>query len=180
MKYLFAGLGNPGPKYKNTRHNAGAEAVRSLLLTWQEKKDYLVATENFGQSEIIFVLPTTFMNESGLAIKKALNDFNLKPEHLIVVHDDADLSLGQTKLSFSSGSAGHRGVDSIIEHVGTKDFWRLRYGLGRPEGLLDITEFVLESWLENEKEPLQLFSKNLKLEIENLKKTGHFFSHQLI
>lgn len=181
MKYLLAGLGNPKDKYHFTRHNTGADALLLALAgrDWRAKDLYEFYDDEAEANKLISVLPSTFMNESGLAVKKAAQDFNVKTENIIIIHDDADLELGQVKLSFASGSAGHRGVESVIEHLGSKEFWRLRYGLGRPENELDITEFVLQSWLPNEKEILLDFATELAEEINKLITTGRFFKKNL-
>lgn len=180
MKYLLAGLGNPKNKYHFTRHNAGADAVALALAgaAWRVKDLYLYFDDKTDTTEIIYILPETFMNESGLAIKKASKDFKVPPAQIIVVHDDADLPLGQSKLSFGVSSAGHHGIDSIIKHLGTKDFWRLRYGLGRPDIPMELADYVLRSWLPNEKEILVDFASDLSTETKNLK-TGRFFNTHL-
>jgi len=181
MKYLLVGLGNPKDKYHFTRHNAGADGLLLALAgcDWRTKDLYEFFDDDLDDNEIIAILPSTFMNDSGLAVKKAAKDFNVKNKNIIIIHDDADLPLGQVKLSFASGSAGHRGVDSTIEYLGAKNFWRLRYGLGRPEGEPDLTDFVLQSWLPNEKEILLDFAAELAEEIIKLKTAGWFFKKNL-
>lgn len=125
---LIVGLGNPGKKYVGTRHNIGADLVRSV-----ERID----------GARLFVTDT-FMNESGPAVAAALKKWKISPADLIVVHDDLDLPLGEVKISKNAGSAGHKGVQSIIDALGTKEFTRIRLGIGHPpEAETDPADFVL-------------------------------------
>lgn len=117
MKKLIVGLGNPGEEYQMMRHNIGSRTVAAFAAGRAHSADLKVA------------LPTTFMNESGKAIKPLLAKNGIEPKHLLIVHDDADIAFGKFKLSFGSRSAGHRGVESVIRWLGTKDFWRLRIGI---------------------------------------------------
>ncbi|MEK9180347.1 MAG: aminoacyl-tRNA hydrolase [Patescibacteria group bacterium] len=118
--FLFIGLGNPGANYANTYHNAG------FLFA-----DHL--SDVSGQvSNVAIIKSSTFMNASGEFVKKALKKHGLKPENLVLVHDDSDIELGNYKLSFGRNSAGHKGAGSAIKSLGTKNFWRLRIGI-RPK-----------------------------------------------
>ena len=134
--YLFVGLGNPGSEYEGTRHNVGREA----LLTAQKKFGLppfapaaklqgLFAEDKIGKARAAFLLPETFMNKSGNAVGPALRALKVKSKELIVIHDDADLLLGATKLSFGKNSGGHKGVESVMRAVKTKNFWRMRIGV---------------------------------------------------
>lgn len=142
---LVAGLGNPGEPYARTYHNAGRLVIAELANVpekdFKSSKNYL----SYRGTDHTFVIPRTFMNASGPAIKSALHAFRAKPRELLVVHDDADLALGTTRLHYGRGSAGHRGVESVIAAIGTKNFWRLRIGV-RPPLLRDkkADEFVLK------------------------------------
>ena len=125
IKLIF-GLGNPGEEYVSTYHNAGQLYVDHVA------KGPFKKCRNFEFSKeggLIFVKSLTFMNNSGTVAKKALKYFNLKPENLLVAHDDSDLSLGEYKNSFNQGSAGHNGVQSIIDHLKTQEFSRLKIGV---------------------------------------------------
>ena len=136
---LIAGLGNPGAEYENTYHNVGMRAIDFLLEKYKStvaiKKTSLVRGffEYTKTPRAIFVKPHVFMNESGKSIAKALRFFSIKPENMIVIHDDSDLYVGDFKMSFGSGSAGHKGIESLIEHLGTKNFFRVRVGIRTPE-----------------------------------------------
>lgn len=119
---LIAGLGNPGKEYELTRHNVGSRIVRAF----SEK----TAISN----GVIVALPMVFMNESGKAILSLMKRDRIAPRQLMVVHDDADIAFGKFKFSFGSRSAGHKGAESVINALGTKDFWRLRIGI-QPIGI---------------------------------------------
>jgi peptidyl-tRNA hydrolase, PTH1 family len=134
---LVVGLGNPGKEYESTYHNAGNLFVDYFLGKissesgeknpgWKEKSGIFAYVKADG---IIFVKPLVFMNESGKAAKSAMNYFKTLPEQVLIVHDDSDIAAGEYKFSLGHGSAGHRGVESIIKFFGTKDFWRLRIGV---------------------------------------------------
>lgn len=132
---LIVGLGNPGKKYVGTRHNVGADFVRSI-----ERVD----------GARLFVTDT-FMNESGPAIAAALKKWKIKTADLVVVHDDLDLPLGTIKTSTGSGAAGHKGVQSVIDALGTKEFTRIRLGIGRPpDPTTDPADFVLQKFTRDE------------------------------
>ncbi len=137
---IIAGLGNPGPQYEWTYHNAGALAASHLLeahsKAWARSASRTFAYARFPRFTL--VRPLVFMNESGGAIKAALSRFKAKPEELLVIHDESDLGLGDAKFSFNRGAAGHRGVRSVIDALGVKRFWRLRIGV-RPMGEVERT-----------------------------------------
>ena len=126
---IIVGLGNPSEELKNTYHNIGMLAVHSLS---GEVSFESASTHTFAFTKSphrIFVEPRVFMNESGLAVKDALAYFKKAPSELLVIHDDADIPLGEYRLQFGRGEAGHHGIESIIGAIHTKDFWRLRIGI---------------------------------------------------
>ena len=148
---LIVGLGNPGKEYEKTRHNIGFMVVDALakelgFSKWKNAKYARgEACRGFVEScceDVLLLKPNTFMNRSGEAVKKALHDLRLSTSDLLVVHDDIDLELGTLRLDFSAGSAGHNGVQSIIDTLATKEFWRLRVGIGPKRGEAD--QFVLK------------------------------------
>ncbi len=152
---IVIGLGNPEPSYKNTYHNAGKLMADRLLeklygAGLAEAKNF--RKKIFGKFEsckaggLALVKPTNYMNENGKAAKAALKSFGAKPDSLLVAHDDSDIEIGKYKISFGSGSAGHKGVQSVIDNIASKDFWRLRIGVGNPEktGKVKAGEFVLK------------------------------------
>jgi peptidyl-tRNA hydrolase, PTH1 family len=129
---LVIGLGNPGRTYATTYHNVGTAAVEYLLKESgiSKKSPHHGASFDYWKLNTITIARTnTFMNDSGIAIREALKKFRVAPEELLVVHDESDLALGKTQCGFGRGAAGHRGVGSIIETIGTKNFWRFRIGI---------------------------------------------------
>ncbi len=149
---IIAGLGNPGKEYENTYHNVGFLAVdyfinkvkRLSLKTLKEKR-----FEYAENGNAIFIKPTTYMNESGTAVKNSLRYFKASPDELLIIHDDSDIQIGEYKLSFERGSGGHKGIESIISNLKTNRFWRIRIGI-RPPSRKDAprkkaVEFVLKN-----------------------------------
>lgn len=133
---LVIGLGNPGEKYKNNRHNAGFividEFAKRWDLTWEYNKKVDAEIAQYKDRDAVLLKPQTFMNDSGKAVSKALSYFSIQPADLLVIHDDVDLEALQFKVSCNSSSAGHHGMQNIIDKIGTQDFARLRVGVGRP------------------------------------------------
>lgn len=154
---LIAGLGNPGEKYQFTHHNVGFMVVDLLLkeLTslpdsiWKEEKKFssLIAKV---KPDLVLVRPTTFMNSSGLAIKKIMQFYKIPSFGVYIIHDDLDLPLGKIKISAGHGSAGHRGIESIINNIGSNNFVRIRIGIGRNRKL-EGEKYVLSEFSENER-----------------------------
>jgi peptidyl-tRNA hydrolase, PTH1 family len=151
---LVVGLGNPGDKYSRNRHNVGHilvdELADKLGLEWKDspKLKAKIAKNN----DLILVKTTEFMNMSGISVSLAANFYKDKVSlgNLIVIHDDVDLEFGEVKKQFSSGAAGHHGVESIISSLGTKDFWRIRVGIGRPANTQAVEDFVLSNLSDEE------------------------------
>jgi PTH1 family peptidyl-tRNA hydrolase len=167
---LIVGLGNPGRQFEKTRHNLGFRVLDYLQKKWSFpsfvlKKNLfsLISRGKFLEKEIILAKPQTFMNSSGKAVKKIKTRFKLKTENIIVIHDEMDLPLGKTKLSFGKGSAGHKGVLSIIEALKTKDFFRYRIGIGKKKK----ENFVLEKFSKEEEKILKETIKKLIFDLEN-------------
>jgi PTH1 family peptidyl-tRNA hydrolase len=156
--YLIAGLGNPGPRYAANRHNVGFHCVErlgvALGLTFDKRqKQADVALGSFQARRVILARPQTFMNEIGRAVAPLARFYQVLLEHLLVVYDDLDLPLGTLRLRPGGGSGGHKGMRSVIEHLGTLDFPRLRIGIGRPPGQMDPAAYVLQDFSADE-EPL--------------------------
>ncbi len=179
---IIVGLGNPGEKFKNTRHNVGFMVVDffhayrqagakendfpDFLLS--KKYDALISESNHAHilenvsmenertnEEIILVKPQTFMNESGKAVKKITTHYKLQTTNLIVIHDDIDLPLGKLKISKDSGAGGHKGIESIINNLGTKDFVRFKIGICPQKGKPNSVEtFVVKKFTKEEQEIL--------------------------
>ena len=148
MIKVIVGLGNPGKKYINTRHNAGFILLDKLAndndLVWKFEKKFNSETTKFGN--IFLVKPQTFMNRVGPSASAIIGYYGIHSNELLVVHDDVDLERESYKLVNNRGSAGHKGVKDIIAKLGTQDFWRLRIGIGRPEqASFEIDDYVLGS-----------------------------------
>jgi peptidyl-tRNA hydrolase, PTH1 family len=155
---LIVGLGNPGTKYAQTRHNVGFDVLDSLAKRWQigfsdspgerlrQRKQFQgIAGEGFGSNnaKIRLLKPQTFMNLSGQSVRSMLDWFKLSPESVLVVYDDLDLPLGKIRLRLSGSAGGHNGMKSIISHLGTQNFPRVRIGIGKSTGEKDTISHVL-------------------------------------
>ena len=139
---LIVGLGNPGKQYENTRHSTGFFFVGRL-----KKGEWDV------DKIVKFFKNTSFMNDSGIEVKKTISYYKIPLEDVLVIHDDFDLELGQFKLQFGRSSAGHKGVQSVIDELGSQSFWRLRIGIGEPEDV-DADDYVLSRFPSQEQEVL--------------------------
>jgi PTH1 family peptidyl-tRNA hydrolase len=180
---IIVGLGNPGEQYKNTRHNIGWLALDSLLgdVEWSENKKFNALIHEEG--DCLYVKPLTFMNNSGQTVQKVLNYYKLLPKNfglinkkdadlnnvLIVIQDDIDINFGDFKIATDSSSAGHRGIQSIIDYLKTKKFTRIRLGIKNELLRVHIPteKFVLQTFNHDEKERLKdVFAK---IDINNIK-----------
>ena len=133
---LVAGLGNPGKEFLNTRHNIGRDVAAAFckktgLPDFRVEKKWKaeISGGKIGKEKIVILLPDTFMNKSGNAVAPAARFFKIKPKNIFLIHDDADIPLGRAKLSYAKHSAGHKGVESVIRALKTRDFWRFRIGI---------------------------------------------------
>lgn len=147
MKLVF-GLGNPGKKYDNTKHNIGFIAVdqiaRNLGLSFNKTRFKSVYAEgNIGSEKIILIKPQTFMNLSGESVQPWVDYYDLTEDDIVVIYDDMDLAVGKIRLRMKGGSGGHNGMKSIIEQLGTKEFNRIRVGVGRPLPQQSVISHVL-------------------------------------
>jgi len=153
---LIVGLGNPGLIYSGTRHNIGFQVVRflagSLKISFKRDSSVSSLVGKIGKTEedLILAMPQNFMNLSGVAVKALVKKFKITPGGLLVVCDDLDLDLGRMKIRSTGSSGGQRGVKSIIEHLGSQDFNRLRIGIGRPKNPEDAAKYVLSGFLRKE------------------------------
>jgi len=159
---LIVGLGNPGAKYEKTRHNAGARAVRAFHTLhveefdgWKEKFQGLVSEGRVGGEKVALLLPQTFMNESGRAVREAADFWKASPRDIVVVSDDIDLPLSKLRIRADGSTGGHKGLASVFEMMGTEDIARLRIGVGN-EMLekMPSEKFVLERFGAEEEVPL--------------------------
>jgi PTH1 family peptidyl-tRNA hydrolase len=154
---IIVGLGNIGKDYERTRHNAGFMALDVIARGFgfdafrhEDKFEAEIAEGGIGGEKVILVKPQTFMNASGRAASKVLCFYKQGPQDLLVLHDDLDIPLGEYRASFGSRSAGHKGVQSIIDCVGTQDFKRLRIGIKIPDRKIPTERYVLANFTKEE------------------------------
>lgn len=174
---LIVGLGNPGKKYKKTRHNVGFWAMDELAKkeTWQESKkaNCLYLKTQISDKNAELIKPLTFMNNSGKCVRYVKRKRSIKPEDIIIIHDDIDLPLGTIRVSKNISSAGHKGIQSIIDELGTKNFTRIRIGIqpkiGKPQ---NVEEFVLKRFTKEEGKRIQKIIKTAIKIIEKGLKEG--------
>lgn len=157
--FLVVGLGNPGRQYQNTRHNAGFMVVDRLAERLGVRFSRLqfralVVDGRYQERKIILAKPQTYMNESGQAVGALVRFYKITRENIMVVHDDVDLPFGVLRLRPAGSSGGQKGMESIIERLGTQDFPRLRVGIGRPPGQMLAAAYVLQEFDRDEKEEL--------------------------
>lgn len=157
--YIIAGLGNPGLKYKNTRHNVGFFAIDSLaskLGVRFKKKHFsgITAEAKMGGEKVLLLKPLTYMNLSGDCVAEAVAYYKLPTDHLIVIYDDIDLELGRLRIRASGSAGSHNGMRSIIGRIRTYEFPRVRVGIGAPPPYLDLKDYVIGKL--SKKEKLQL------------------------
>ncbi|MFC1532789.1 aminoacyl-tRNA hydrolase [Thermodesulfobacteriota bacterium] len=157
---LLAGLGNPGPEYKDTRHNIGFQVIKVLgqelgvRLKGRRFQSRNTRTKLQGK-EIILLCPKTFMNLSGNSIKGCAYYYKLKEENILIIHDDLDLAVGRIKVVRHGGSGGHKGVQSIIDHLGSSQFPRIKIGIGRPLHGEDTEDYVLSPFYDDQKDIME-------------------------
>lgn len=169
MDRLIVGLGNPGSKYQNTRHNIGWDSFEELSfyneLKWTEKFKGLYAVKSFGADKIYFLKPQTFMNLSGESVQPLMTFFKIEVQNILVVHDELDLPFGTIAYKNGGGLAGHNGLKSITAHLGTQEFKRLRLGIGRPvHG--DVSNWVLSGYTGEDKDFIRVYLKGAALALE--------------
>ena len=156
--HLIVGLGNPGRKYAGNRHNFGFMALDALLA---EGSNRALSLGKLGElaglrlpgvpGEVLALKPMTYMNLSGRAVAQVLNFYKLDPEAMLVIHDELDLPLGRLKVKAGGGTAGHNGLKSIVAETGCRDFVRIRLGIGRPGGPMDVSAWVLQDFAPAER-----------------------------
>lgn len=155
---LIVGLGNPGREYETTRHNAGYwwvdELARLQSLSFKSEAKYhgLTARGQLHDHEMLLLKPQTFMNVSGRAVGALAQFYKIAPAEILVVHDELDLPPGVARLKMGGGHGGHNGLKDIIAHLGSKDFWRLRLGIGHPGDRTDVAGYVLNDPRREERE----------------------------
>lgn len=157
---LIVGLGNPGQEYSATRHNVGFMVVDALAAAWKaadwrHKHNALVAEYRTADETILLVKPQTYMNLSGTAVGELARWYKLTPEDVIVVYDDMDLPTGKLRLRMKGGTGGHRGMESLLVHLGQDTFPRVRVGIGRPPAGWQVVDYVLSRFTAEEQPLLE-------------------------
>ena len=152
---LLVGLGNPGEKHKNNRHNIGFMAVEAIARRhgfppWRRRFQGVTAEGPLGGVRVLLLLPGTFMNESGRAVAEAAHFYKLDAGHVVVLHDEAELPPGKVRLKLGGGNAGHNGLRSITEHIGN-DYHRVRLGVGHPGNKDMMESYVLQDFAKSER-----------------------------
>jgi PTH1 family peptidyl-tRNA hydrolase len=155
MVRLIVGLGNPGREYEKTRHNVGFMVLDKVadslgVSISREKFSALYGECRLDETKVFLVKPLTYMNRSGEAVAQFARFFKVEPSQILVIYDDLDLPLGKLRLRLRGSSAGHRGVQSIIDALSTQEFPRLRVGIGRPERKEEVINYVLSPFTEEE------------------------------
>ncbi len=151
---LFVGLGNPTPDSENNRHNIGFKMIDSInkrfnLSKQKPKFKGLLTTGNIGDKKVYAIKPLTFMNNSGICIRELIEYFKIDAEDVVVFHDDLDIEFGKIKAKFGGSSAGHNGIASIDKFIG-KEYSRVRIGIGKPKNNMEIADYVLQNFNEDE------------------------------
>ncbi|RTK92283.1 MAG: aminoacyl-tRNA hydrolase [Rickettsiales bacterium] len=170
--FLIVGLGNPDLEYLNTRHNAGFMAIDHIAklyeASWQSKPKFKsqMTQININNIEVVLSKPETYMNLSGMAVQAIASFYKIPISNIIVIHDDIDLAFGRLTYKLDGGTGGHNGLKSLKNTIGT-NYHRIRMGIGRPSNSnYDISQFVLEKFLEAE---LAIINKNIELIAKNIK-----------
>jgi PTH1 family peptidyl-tRNA hydrolase len=173
--WLFAGLGNPGAKYRTNRHNVGFMVVETIAQKYEtfgpfrSKFDGEISEGKIGRTKILLLKPQTFMNLSGQSVVKVAHFYKIMPERIIVFHDELDLPPGEVRVKKGGGNAGHNGLKSLQESLSTPDFWRVRIGIGRPpvKGA-DVSNYVLGDFSEQDKEWLEEKLEKMSAQVSDL------------
>lgn len=175
--YLIAGLGNPGEEYEHTRHNAGFEAIDELarelrVSYWKSEGGALTGKGVIAGEDVILAKPQSYMNTSGGPVKKLMDAYGIAPDHLIVVHDDLDIQPASIRVKLGGGLAGHNGLKSIADKLGTRDWYRVRVGIGRPPGRMPVVDFVLTRPRKEDAEDFSQGCYRASLAVQSLVSNG--------
>ena len=146
--FLIVGLGNPGEEYEHTRHNAGFDTVDKIAAEigvryWKSECGALTGKGAYHDIDVVLAKPQSYMNTSGGPVKQLMNAYGVSPDHLVVIHDELDIDSGTIRVKFGGGHAGHNGLRSICDKLGTRDWFRVRCGIGRPPGRMPVADYVL-------------------------------------
>src|SRR3990170_2815791 len=172
-RWIVLGLGNPGAKYEGNRHNIGAIVIEEMASERGAKlkrhKSGCLIAESGG---VVFARPTSYMNENGRQTSALLRFYKVTPEQLIVVHDELDIPFGDIRVKVGGGVAGHNGLKSLSQSIGTKDFTRVRFGISRPPGQKDPADHVLSDFSKQERTELPSLKETAKSAVEKIVEHG--------
>lgn len=173
--WAVVGLGNPGRRYSATRHNIGFSVIDRIADKYKiqltEKQNYISGAGSLEGVAITLIKPLTFMNASGTAVRYILKRSNILPEHLIVIHDDIDMETGKLRIRKNGSSGGHNGIESIIECIGTKDFIRIKIGIGR-DMTMPPEDYVLRKFKQSEMSLINTAVDTAKEAVASITKDG--------
>ncbi len=158
--YIIAGLGNPSKEYEKTRHNAGFDTIdllaEKLGIDLTEKKHRAYCGKGMiGTEKVLLLKPQTFMNHSGESLRDAADFYKVEPEQILVIYDDISLEPGQLRIRMKGSAGGHNGIKSIIAHLGTQDFPRIKIGVGAKPERMDLADYVLSRFSPSEREKME-------------------------
>lgn len=157
---MIIGLGNPGKQYASTRHNVGFQAIDLLAEqlnapAMQTKFNGMITTVHVGTEKVMLVKPLTYMNLSGECVRPLMDYYEIDGDEIVVIYDDLDLAPGKLRLRAKGGAGGHNGMKSLIAHIGTNEFNRIRVGVGRPDGPISVADYVLSAFSTDEQPLIQ-------------------------
>ena len=177
QRTLIVGIGNPGKKYARTRHNVGTDAIellaKRLNVSLKVGRDRAqIAETRIGDEAVVLVIPTTWMNESGEAVGPIARRYKIPAANIIIIHDELDLEPGAVKLKMGGGLAGHNGLKSVSQHIGTNDYARVRIGVGKPTSKDQGADHVLSSIPPAERKILDIAVETACDAVERIMKEG--------
>tara|TARA_Y100001936_G_scaffold253367_1_gene317568 strand:- start:661 stop:1236 length:576 start_codon:yes stop_codon:yes gene_type:complete len=179
--YLLVGLGNPGIKYERNRHNIGFCLI-DYFTSQINSEDYIdkfnskYTLVRLNDNKIHIIKPQTYMNRSGVSVRNCKDFFKIAPNNIIVVYDDMDLALGSLKIKSSGGSAGHNGIKSLIDEIGSNNFVRIRIGIGKPLNKENVNNYVLSNFKKDEFEALSRIKNRIEEIIKDIIFEGIIFA----
>ncbi len=176
-RWVVVGLGNPGERYAKTRHNIGAMTIELLLdraaaRSKRHRSGCLIAEASLGGERVVIARTASFMNESGRPVGELVRWYKTDPHRLIVVHDELDIPFGEIRIKEGGGTAGHNGLGSLVSHLGTKDFMRVRVGIGRPRGSKEAGDHVLAAFSSSERKELEFVLNDAADAVERILEVG--------
>jgi len=165
---LIVGLGNPDKKYQNTRHNLGSTIIQKFIGQDKFNLKTKLAAFIFEDQKNIFAFPSEYMNNSGITVQKITHFYKISPLDIYIIHDDLDLPVGDYRIQFDRGPAGHNGIKSIIENLGTQQFNRIRVGIGKPQDSTPVEDYVLQNFSQSEQDIITTLTPEIFKEIKNI------------